>query len=166
MEKYSARHCLRHNLAVHYAANNSVQHTQTPNTAANNRVSLRDERKKYTQSSIHIALSRPEPIEKSVQGRCRAVCPAQGVQRGDEIHPCASHGCECLSSQKRLLRGGCYAARSRTQGRGGQSRERNAAVKRTEVKIPNPPQKKESAIDFGTKSIARGAGDSPLPGDF
>ena len=120
MEKYSARHCLRHNLAVHYAANNSVQHTQTPNTAANNRVSLRDERKKYTQSSIHIALSRPEPIEKSVQGRCRAVCPAQGVQRGDEIHPCASHGCECLSSQKRLLRGGYYAARSRTQGRGGQ----------------------------------------------
>ena len=64
------------------------------------------QRKKYTQSSIHIALSRPEPIEKSVQGRCRAVCPAQGVQRGDEIHPCASHGCECLSSQKRLLRGG------------------------------------------------------------
>ena len=125
MEKYSARHCLRHNLAVHYAANNSVQHTQTPNTAANNRVSLRDERKKYTQSSIHIALSRPEPIEKSVQGRCRAVCPAQGVQRGDEIHPCASHGCECLSSQKRLLRGGYYAARSRTQGRGGQGRERN-----------------------------------------
>jgi len=50
------------------------------------------QRKKYTQSSIHIALSRPEPIEKSVQGRCRAVCPAQGVQRGDEIHPCASHG--------------------------------------------------------------------------
>ena len=119
VEKYSARHCLRHNLAVHYAANNSVQHTQTPNTAANICVSLRDERKKYTQSSIHIALSRPEPIEKSVQGRCRAVCPAQGVQRGDEIHPCASHGCECLSSQKRLLRGGCYAARSRTQGRGG-----------------------------------------------
>ena len=106
VEKYSARHCLRHNLAVHYAANNSVQHTQTPNTAANICVSLRDERKKYTQSSIHIALSRPEPIEKSVQGRCRAVCPAQGVQRGDEIHPCASHGCECLSSQKRLLRGG------------------------------------------------------------
>ena len=91
-----------------------------PNTGANNRVSLRNKRKKYTQSSIHIALSRPEPIEKSVQGRCRAVCPAQGVQRGDEIHPCASHGCECLSSQKRLLRGGCYAARSRTQGRGGQ----------------------------------------------
>jgi hypothetical protein len=27
VEKYSARHCLRHNLAVHYAANNSVQHT-------------------------------------------------------------------------------------------------------------------------------------------
>ena len=79
------------------------------------------QRKKYTQSSIHIALSRPEPIEKSVQGRCRAICPAQGVQRGDEIHPCASHGCECLSSQKRLLRGGCYAARSRTQGRGGQA---------------------------------------------
>ena len=48
VEKYSARHCLRHNLSVHYAANNSVQHTQTPNTAANNRVSLRDERKKYT----------------------------------------------------------------------------------------------------------------------
>ena len=48
MEKYSARHCLRHNLAVHYAVNNSVQQTQTPNTAANNRVSLRNERKKYT----------------------------------------------------------------------------------------------------------------------
>ena len=77
------------------------------------------QRTKYTQSSIHIALSRPEPLEKSVQGRCRAVCPAQGVQGGDEIHPCASHGCECLSSQKRLLRGGYYAARSRTQGRGG-----------------------------------------------
>ena len=141
MEKYSARHCLRHNLAVHYAANNSVQHTQTPNTTANNRVSLRDERKKYTQSSIHIALSRPEPIEKSVQGRCRAVCPAQGVQRGDEIHPCASHGCECLSSQKRLLRGGYYAARSRTQGRGGQSREQNVAKKRPAVQIPNSPKK-------------------------
>ena len=27
VEKYSARHCLRHNLSVHYAANNSVQHT-------------------------------------------------------------------------------------------------------------------------------------------
>ena len=40
------------------------------------------QRKKYTCSSIPIALSRPEPIEKSVQGRCRAVCPAQGVQRG------------------------------------------------------------------------------------
>ena len=55
VEKYSARHCLRHNLAVHYVANNSVQHTQTQNTAANNRVSLRDERKKYTCSSIPIA---------------------------------------------------------------------------------------------------------------
>ena len=55
VEKYSARHCLRHNVAVHYAANNSVQHTQTPNIAANNRVSLRDERKKYTCSSIPIA---------------------------------------------------------------------------------------------------------------
>jgi len=55
VEKYSARHCLRHNLAVHYAANNSVQHTQTPNTAAKNCVSLRDERKKYTCSSIPIA---------------------------------------------------------------------------------------------------------------
>ena len=65
-------------------------------------------------------ISSTEPIEKSALCRCRAVCPAQGVQRGDEIHPCASHGCECLSSQKRLLRGGCYAARSRTQGRGGQ----------------------------------------------
>ena len=41
VEKYSARHCLRRNLAVHYAANNSVQHTQTPNTAANICVSLR-----------------------------------------------------------------------------------------------------------------------------
>ena len=120
MEKYVARHCMPRISPVHYSAYNCVRHTQTSNTAANNCVSLRDERKKYTQSSIHIALSRPEPIEKSVQGRCRAVCPAQGVQRGDEIHPCASHGCECLSSQKRLLRGGCYAARSRTQGRGGQ----------------------------------------------
>ena len=59
-----------HNLAVHYAANNSVQHTQTPNTAANNRVSLRVKRKKYTCSSIPIALSRTEPIEKSALCRC------------------------------------------------------------------------------------------------
>jgi len=138
---YSANNCVRHPQTPSRTANNCVRHTQTSNTAANIRVSLRDERKKYTQSSIHIALSRPEPIEKSVQGRCRAVCPAQGVQRGDEIHPCASHGCECLSSQKRLLRGGCYAARSRTQGRGGQSREQNVTKKRPAVQMPNSLKK-------------------------
>ena len=60
----------------------SACHIPAPSSTANNRVSLRDERKKYTQSSIHIALSRPEPIEKSVQGRCRAVCPAQGFKGG------------------------------------------------------------------------------------
>ena len=62
MEKYSARHCLRHNLAVHYAANNSVQHTQTPNTAANNRVSLRDERKKIYLFIYTHRISNTEPI--------------------------------------------------------------------------------------------------------
>jgi len=50
VEKYSARHCLRHNLAVHYAANNSVQHTQTPNTAANICVSLRGSAKNIPAS--------------------------------------------------------------------------------------------------------------------
>ncbi|MBR7120062.1 MAG: hypothetical protein IKC77_07690, partial [Lentisphaeria bacterium] len=50
MEKYSACHCLRHNLAVHYAANNSVQHTQTPNTAANICVSLRGSAKNIPAS--------------------------------------------------------------------------------------------------------------------
>ena len=48
VEKYSARHCLRRNLAVHYAANNSVQHT--PN-AKLHRKHLREfarQRKKYT----------------------------------------------------------------------------------------------------------------------
>ena len=70
VEKYSARHCLRHNLAVHYAANNSVQHTPNAKHRRKHPREFARKRKKYTQSSIHIALSRPEPIEKSVQGRC------------------------------------------------------------------------------------------------
>ena len=82
MEKYVALHCMPRISPVHYSAYNSVQHTQTPNTVANICVSLRDERKKYTQSSIHIALSRPEPIEKSVQGRCRAGAGESPLLRG------------------------------------------------------------------------------------
>jgi|GEM_PF-908594 len=107
VEKYSARHCLRRNLAVHYAANNSVQHTQTPNTAANICVSLRGSAKNIP-ASPHTPKntnkknapyhrkepratygSRSEPIEKSAHDGCRV----QTLLLVKEcIIPCASHG--------------------------------------------------------------------------
>ena len=51
---------------------------------------------------------------------------------------------ECLSGHKRLLSGGDDAARSRTQGRGGQSREQKFAEKRAEVSIFHPPKKRRT----------------------
>ena len=47
VEKYSARHCLRRNLAVHYAANNSVPHTCAKLHSKHLREFAR-QRKKYT----------------------------------------------------------------------------------------------------------------------
>ncbi|MBO5765836.1 MAG: hypothetical protein J6S24_06095, partial [Lentisphaeria bacterium] len=48
MEKYSARHCLRRNLAVHYAANNSVQHTPNAKHRRKHPREFARKRKKYT----------------------------------------------------------------------------------------------------------------------